>query len=92
MSSKTIAKKNLKKERVRLHKKLSSLKKAISNFKVERKANWKAFKNAMKDDVSKIKKSIDKLSASKWNKHRKVILPTNGSDNGKVSVSEIESR
>ena len=43
----------------------------ISDFKVERKANWKAFKNAMKDEVSQLKKSIHKLSIHKLNKQMK---------------------
>lgn len=82
-------KENLKKEKAKLHEQLSFLKKAIGEFKVERRAKWKAFKSSMKDDVTKIKRSIDKLSARKLNKQPKIVLPTNGSANGKVSVNEI---
>ena len=89
MSTKNVIRKNLKVERAKLHEKLSSLKTMISDFKVERKANWKVFKNAMKDEVSQLKKSIHKLSIHKLNKQMKSSLPTNGSANGKVTVNEI---
>ena len=89
MSSKTVRKENLKKERAKLYEKLSSLKTMISDFKVERKANWKVFKNAIKDEVSQLKKSIHKLSIHKLNKQMKSSLPTNGSAHGKVTVNEI---
>ncbi|CAN5429572.1 hypothetical protein BH09BAC3_BH09BAC3_06870 [soil metagenome] len=88
MSSKTIMKKNLKNEKAKLHEQLSSLKKTIGDFKVERKANWKAFKNSVKDDVNRIKRSIDKLSTQKLSKRIKIALPTNGAAHGKVSVTE----
>ncbi|MEO6357732.1 MAG: hypothetical protein ABIU77_14765 [Ferruginibacter sp.] len=42
------------------HKELSSLKKLLSDYKVERKANWKSFKRKMNDDIDKIEKSINK--------------------------------
>lgn len=88
MSNKTVLKKNLKEERAKLNERLSSLKKTIGDFKTERKANWKTFKNAMKDEVIKIEKSIDKLRARKLTKPMKLSLPPNGSAHAKVSVSE----
>jgi hypothetical protein len=30
----------------------------MSDYKVERKANWKTFKNKMNDDIAKIEKSL----------------------------------
>ena len=63
MSDKTELKENLKKEKAKLHEKISSLKKIISDYKVERKTNWKEFKNKMNDDKNKIEKSIDKLTS-----------------------------
>ena len=89
MSTKKVIKKNLKVERAKLHEKLSSLKKIIGDFKVERRANWKAFKNSMKDEVSKIKKSIDKLRTRKLDRPMEISLPTNGSAHGKVPANEI---
>ena len=51
-----------KKEKSSQHKELSSLKKLLSDYKVERKANWKSFKRKMNDDIGKIEKSINKLA------------------------------
>ncbi len=63
MSSKTEFKKNLKKEKVKFHKEISSLRKTLSDYKLERKANWKSFKNKMNDDIRKIEKPVDKLTS-----------------------------
>ncbi len=43
-----------KKEKASHRKELSSLKKLLSDYKVERKANWKSFKNKMNNDIEKI--------------------------------------
>ena len=45
------------------YKELSSLRKLLSEYKVERKADWKAFKNKMKNSIGKIEKSMNKLSS-----------------------------
>ena len=63
MLHKAKLKDNSKKERSSQHKELSSLKKLLSDYKVERKANWKSFKRKMNDDIGKIEKSINKLTA-----------------------------
>ena len=55
----------LKKEKSNFEKEISSLKKVMSIYKAERKANWKEFKNKMNDDVSKIEKSVDGLTSRK---------------------------
>ena len=60
MSTKAEAKEILKKEKTKLHKELSSLNKLLSDYKVERKANWKSFKNKMNNDIDKIEKLINK--------------------------------
>ena len=52
-----------KKGKTSHHKELSSLKKLLIDYKVERKSNWKSFKNKMNDDIDKIEKSINKLAA-----------------------------
>ena len=64
MSTKTEANATLKKEKANYHKEISSLKKVMSDYKVERKANWESFKNKMKDDIDKIEKSVDKLTSN----------------------------
>ena len=59
----TKEKETSKKEKTKLHKELSSLNKLLCDYKVERKANWKSFKNKINDDIDKIEKSINKLAA-----------------------------
>ena len=54
---------NSKKETSSHLKELSSLKKLLSDYKVERKSSWKSFKRKMNDDIGKIEKSINKLTA-----------------------------
>lgn len=54
MSTKAEAKETLKKE-----------KKSLSDYKAERKTNWKEFKNKMNDVIDKIEKSVDELTARK---------------------------
>ena len=53
---------NSKKENKINHKELSSLKQLLSDYKVERKADWKSFKSKMKDSIGKIEKSMNKLA------------------------------
>ncbi len=52
----------LKKEKLNLEKEIKSLKKLMSDYKVERKSNWRTFKNKMTDDINKIEKSVDELT------------------------------
>jgi hypothetical protein len=65
MTKKKEEKAILKKEKANYHKEILSLKKIVSDYKVERKTNWKSFKNKMNDDIDKIEKSIDKLTIIK---------------------------
>jgi hypothetical protein len=65
MATKTESKEVLKMEKGILHKEISSLKDSITNYKAERKANWKSFKKKTNDEIDTINKSIDKLSSSK---------------------------
>jgi hypothetical protein len=62
MSKKNDLKETLQKEKTNLQKEISSLKKVMSDYKVERKTNWKIFKNKMNDDIDKIEKSLSKQS------------------------------
>lgn len=57
MSNKPELKADLKKEKMRLHKQVDSLKKRISDYKVERKSNWKEFKKKFNIDVEKIEQN-----------------------------------
>ena len=63
MLHKAKLKDNSKKDKSSHHKELSSLKKLLSDYKVERKADWKSFKSKMKDSIGKIEKSMNKLPA-----------------------------
>ena len=63
MSAKDATKVILKKKEDILHKEILFLQKNMSDYKVERKAQWKIFKHKMDDDIGKIKKSIDELCA-----------------------------
>ena len=62
MTKKIEAKEALKKDKANHYNQISSLKKIMSDYKVERKANWKEFKSKMEDDISKIEKSITELT------------------------------
>jgi hypothetical protein len=48
----------MKKEKLDYEKEIKSLKKVMSDYKVDRKANWKSFKNKMNEDIDKLKKSL----------------------------------
>ena len=65
MSNKTEMKAILKNEKTKFHKEISSAKKSLSNYKAERKADWKEFKNKMNDNINKIEKSVDELTSRK---------------------------
>ena len=64
MTQKVKLKDDSKKDKYRHHKELSSLKKLLSDYKVERKADWKSFKSKMKDSIGKIEKSMNKVAAT----------------------------
>ncbi|MDI1235095.1 MAG: hypothetical protein PSX81_12500 [bacterium] len=53
----------LKNGKSNLEKEIISLKKVLSDYKVERKSDWKSFKNKMTGDIDKIEKSINMLAA-----------------------------
>ena len=65
MSTTTEEKAIMKKEKSIHENEISSLKKVMSDYKVERKANWKTFKNKINDDIDKIEKSLGKLTTKK---------------------------
>ena len=51
-----------KEDKVNLRNAISSLKKSMTDYKVERKSEWKSFKNKFNDDMDKIEKSLEKLN------------------------------
>lgn len=64
MLQKAKLKNDSKKEKSTPHKELTSLKKLLSDYKMERKADWKSFKRKMKDSIGKIEKSMNKLATT----------------------------
>ena len=62
MESTTELKENWKEDKVILHNLIDSLKKHMTDYKVERKSEWKSFKNKFNDDMDDVKKSLKKLT------------------------------
>ena len=58
---------NMQQEKTKNLQELSDLKKLLSDYKIERKANWKTFKNKMNNEIDRIEKSLTKLK----NKNKK---------------------
>lgn len=56
MSKKIGVKTTLKKNKVKVRKEISTLKKVLNDYKLERRANWKSFKNKMNADIDRLKK------------------------------------
>ena len=65
MSNKTEMKAILKNEKTKLHEEISSAKKSLCDYKAERIAVQKEFKNKMNDNIDKIEKSVDELTSHK---------------------------
>ena len=63
MIRKAKLKKDSNEEKTGQHKELASLKKILTDYKVERKAEWKSFKSKMKNSIGKIEKSMNKIAA-----------------------------
>ena len=55
----------IKKKESILLKEISFLEKHMENYKSERKASWKAFKNKMEADIQKLKASVADLTYEK---------------------------
>ena len=62
-------KENWKEEKVILHKSISSLNKCLTDYKVERKLEWKSFKSKFNDDMDTIQKSLKEITA----RHKKQL-------------------
>jgi len=62
MAITTAAKEIWKVDKKILQKEIISLKKSMTDFKVERKSEWKAFKNKFNDDLADLEKSFKKLA------------------------------
>ncbi len=63
MAITTVLKENWKEGKVNLQNEISSLKKCMTHYKVERKSEWQSFKNKFNDDMDKVEKSLKKLTA-----------------------------
>lgn len=55
-------KENLKEDNSSFKTAISSLKKSISDYKTERKSDWKSFKTKFNDDLEKVEKSLKKMT------------------------------
>jgi hypothetical protein len=62
MAIKTELKEKSKGDKVDLNNAISSLKKSMTDFKADRKSEWKLFKNKFKDDMVKVEESFKKLT------------------------------
>jgi hypothetical protein len=65
MSGKTEMKAVLKNEKAKLYEEISSTKKIMSDYKADRRVDWKEFKSKMNDNIDKIEKSVDALASRK---------------------------
>jgi len=63
MAISTETKENWKEDKLNLHNAISSLQKGMSEYKSERKSEWKSFKSKFNEDIDKIEKSLKILSA-----------------------------
>jgi hypothetical protein len=62
MATAVKSKVSVKEDKINLHTAISSLKKSISDYKIERKSDWKSFKNKFNDDLEKVEKSLKKIT------------------------------
>jgi hypothetical protein len=62
MATTVKSKVNLKEDKVNLHTAISSLKKSLSDYKIERKSDWKSFKTKFNEDLEKVEKSLKKIT------------------------------
>ena len=74
MSNKTELKDALKNDKNKLREEMTSLKKFMTDYKIERKAAWKLFKNKMKNDLGRIGRSLDELTISNKNTKKDQML------------------
>lgn len=63
MATAVKSKANSKEDKVNLHSAISSLKKSISDYKIERKSEWKTFKTKFNVDLEKVEKSLKKMTS-----------------------------
>jgi hypothetical protein len=63
MALSTELKENWKEDKLNLQNGIISLQKGMSDYKSERKSEWKSFKNKFKEDMDVIKKSLKKITA-----------------------------
>ena len=54
---------NWKEDKANLQNAIINLKQRMTDYKVERKSEWKLFKNKFNDDFDEIEKSLEKLKS-----------------------------
>jgi hypothetical protein len=69
MAITTAAKEIWKVDKKILQKEIISLKKSMTDFKVERKSEWKSFKEKFNEDLAELEKSFKKLATLQKNKN-----------------------
>jgi iron uptake system EfeUOB component EfeO/EfeM len=62
MTTTTKLKDSWKVDKENLHNTISLLKKSMSDFKEERKLEWKSFKGKFNDEMENVEKSLKKLT------------------------------
>jgi len=58
----TELKENWKEDKVHINNAISSLKKSMTDFKVERKSKWKLFNGRFNGDMVKVEKSLKEMT------------------------------
>jgi len=53
-----------KEDKALLRNSVSALKKSMTDYKAERKSEWKSFKTKIRDDMENIEKSLERLIAT----------------------------
>jgi len=56
-----VVKEKLKEDKVDLHSAILALKRSMTDYKAERKIEWKSFKNKFNDDMEEIQKSLKNM-------------------------------
>ncbi len=62
MAITTLLKENWKEDKHNLFTTIETLKKSLADYKVERKTEWRTFKNKFKDDMKEVDKSLKRLT------------------------------
>jgi hypothetical protein len=64
MTTATKPKVDVNADKANIHTAISSIKKSMTDFKSERKAEWKSFKTKFNDDMERVEKSFKKMTTT----------------------------